>query len=319
MCTYKNNSRLPPFVYKTNTRIHSFCVTNKAILSIINSLNSSKAHRYDNISIKMIKICNEAVTIPLKIIFEGSLKKGIFPDIWKKGNIIPAHKKEDKTLINNYRPISLLPIFGKIFERVIYNSLFNYFLSNKLFTPSQSGFLPGDSCIAQLLSIIHEIQTAFDENPTVDVRGVFLDISKAFAKVWHDDLIFKLKSYGIEGELLLLLKNYLRNREQRVVLNGQTSEWKRIYSGVPQGSVLGPLLFLIYINDLFDGISSMCKIFVDDTSLFSKVLDVNKSVIELNADLEKINQWAYQWKMQFNPDPNKQANEVIFSSEVYFT
>ena len=256
-----------------------------------------------------MKICNESVTIPLKIIFEESLKKGIFPDIWKKGNI-PAHK-ENKTLINNYLPISLLPIFGKIFERVTYNSLFNYFLSNKLFTPSQSGFLLGDSCIAQLLSIIHEIQTAFDENPTVDVRGVFLDISKAFDKVWHDGLIFKLKSYGVEGELLLLLKNYLHNREQRVVLNGQTSEWKRIYSGVPQGSVLGPLLFLIYINDLADGITSTCKIFADDISLFSKVLDVNKLVIEL----KKINEWAYQWEMQFNPDLNKQANEVIFSQK----
>ena len=108
----------------------------------------------------------------------------------------------------------------------MYNSLFNYFQSNRLFTPSQSGFLPGDSCIAQL-SIIHEIQTAFDENPTVDVRGVFLDISKAFYEVWHDGIIFKLKSYGVEGE----------NREQRVVLNGQTSEWRKM-SGVPQGSVL---------------------------------------------------------------------------------
>ena len=106
--------------------------------------------------------------------------------------------------------------------------MFNYFLSNKLFTPSQSGFLPGDSSIAQLLSIIHEIQTAFDNNPTVDVRGVFLDISKAFDKVWHDGLVFKLKSYGVEGELLSLLKNYLQNREQRVVLNGQTSGWRKI-------------------------------------------------------------------------------------------
>ena len=158
------------------------------------------------------------------------------------------------------------------------------------------GFLPGDSCIAQLLSIIHEIQTAFDKNPTADVRGDFLDISKAFDKVRHDGLIFKLKSYGVEGELLLLLKNYLHSREQRVVLNGQTSEWKRIYSGVPQGSVLGPLLFLIYINYLPDGITSICRIFADDTSLFSKVLDATKTVVELN-DLEKINQWVYQWKM----------------------
>ena len=202
----KNNSGLPPFIYKTNTSIHYFCVTNKNILSIINSLDSSKAHGYDNMSIKMIKICDESVTIPLKIIFEESLKKGIFPDIWKKENIIPVHKKEDKTLINNYRPISLLPIFGKIFERVIYNSLLNYFLSTKLFTPSQSGFLPGDSCIAQLLSIIHEIQTAFDENSTIDVRGVFLDISRAFYKVWHDGLIFKLKSYGVEGDSFYYLK-----------------------------------------------------------------------------------------------------------------
>ena len=145
------------------------------------------------------------------------------------------------------------------------------------------------------------------------MRAVFLDISKAFDKLWHDNLIFKLKSYGDEGEFLLLIKNYLHNREQRVAFNGQIYEWKRIYFGVPRGSGLGPLLFLIYINDLPDEITSMCKIFADDTYLFSKVLDVNKSVIELNADLEKINQWAYQWKLQFNPDPNKQANEVIFS------
>ena len=219
-------------------------------------------------------------------------------------------------LVKNYRPISLLPVFGKMLERVIYNSLFNYFQSNRLFTPSKCGFLPGDSCIAQLLSIIHEIQTAFDENPTVDVRGVFLDISQAFDKVWHDGITFKLKSYGVEGELLSLLKNYLENREQRVVLNGQISEWRKIMSGVPQGSVLGPLLFLIYINDLPDGINSLCKIFADYASLFSKVYDIHNSASKLNDDLEKISYWAYQWKMQFNPDPNKQANEVIFSRKI---
>ena len=302
--------------YKTDKRIKSFNINEKDIISIIKSLNSNKAHGYDNLSIRMIKICEESTSLPLKIIFETSLKHGVFPEIWKKANVVPSHNKEDKNLIKNYRPISLLPIFSKIFERIIYNSLLNYFLSNKLFTPSQSGFLPGDSCIAQLLSIIHEIQTSFDENPTVAVRGVFLDISKAFDKVWHKGLLFKLKIYGVEGQFLSLLGNYLENREQRVVLNGQTSEWKKINSGVPQGSVLGPLLFLIYINDLPDALTSMCKIFADDTSLFSKVLDVNESAKTLNIDLEKINQWAFQWKMQFNPDPNKQANEVIFSRKM---
>ena len=128
------------------------------------------------------------INCPFEIIFKQSLKKGRFPEIWKKANAVPVHKKEDKNHLKNYCPISLLPIFRKILERVIYNSLFNHFQSNKLFTSSQSGFLPGDSCIAQQFSIIHEKQTAFDNNPTVGVRGVFLDISKVFDKVWHSRL-----------------------------------------------------------------------------------------------------------------------------------
>ena len=216
-------------------------------------------------------------------------------------------KKEDKNLIKNYHPVSLLPLFSKIYERLIYNALFNYFKDNKLFTPSQSGFLPGGSCITQLLSIIHEIQTAFDKNPTADVRGVFLDILKAFDKVWHIGLLFKLKAYGVDDGLLSLLENYLENRKQRVILNGQTSEWREINSGVPQGSLLGPPLFFIYINDLPDGATSICKIFAYDTSLFSKVLDVNESTKKLNLDSEKISGWAFQWKMRFIPDPSKQA------------
>ena len=173
----------------------------------------------------MIKVCSESLTVPLKIIFEQSLKEGRFSAIWKKANVVQVHKKEDKNLSKNYRPITLLPIFSKIFERVIYNSIFNHFQSNKLFTSSQSGFPPGYSRIAQLLSIIHEIQTAFDNNPTADVRSVFLDISKAFDKVWHSGLLFKLQAYGVECQLLALLKDYLHDHQQRVVLNGQTSDW----------------------------------------------------------------------------------------------
>ena len=170
----------------------------------------------------------------------------------------------------------------------------NYFQSNRIFTPSQPGFISRGSCIAQLLSIIYEIQTAFDENPTVDVRGVFLDILKAFAKVWHDGIIFKLKAYAAEAELLSLLKNYIENRKQRAFLNGQTSEWRKIMSGVSQGSVLGPFSFLIYISDLPYEIYSLCKIFADDTSLFLKVYDIRKSASKSNDELEKISYWAYQ-------------------------
>ena len=145
------------------------------------------------------------------------------------------------------------------------------------------------------------------------MRGVFLAISKAFDKVWHGGLLFNLQPYGVQGQLLALLKDYFHDRQQRVVLKGQTPDWRKINSEVPQGSVLGPLLFLIFINDLPDGITSLCKIFADDTSLFSKVYDIDISAKELNFDLEKNSKWAFQWKMQFNPDPNKQANKVVFS------
>ena len=214
MYTSKKASVLPPFSYKTNTRLHPFKVTESDVLSIIKSLDSTKAHGYDNSSIKMIKMCSESITLPLKTIFQESLKKGKFPEIWKKANVVPVYKKEDKTFIIHYRSISLLLIFGKISERLICNCLFNDFLRNKLFTTARLGFLQGDSCIAELLLILHEIQTAFDENPSRDVRGVFSDISKTFDKVWHHGLIFKLKAYGIEGELLSLHEKYLQNREQ---------------------------------------------------------------------------------------------------------
>ena len=170
-------------------------------------------------------------------------------------------------------------------------------MQNKLFTECQSGFIPGDSCVAQLLSIKREIYKSFDCNPPADTRRIFLDISKAFDKVGHEGVIFKSKIYGIDGNLLKLLINYLKDRKQKVVLNGKTSSWKNILSGVPQGSVLGPILFLIYINDLPDGIKSICKIFADDRSLFSKVNDKNYSTVELNNDLKIISNWAIQWKM----------------------
>ena len=227
-------------------------------------------------------------------------------------SIILVHKKE-KNIAKNYRPVSLLPIFAKVFERLLFNSLFAYFRNNDLFTKCQSGFMLGDSFISQLLSIVHEIQSSFDCNPPVDTRAIILDISKAFDKVWHQVLLFKLKSYGVEGSLFCLLQNYLENRKQRVILHGQCSSWKNIVSGVPQGSALGQLLFLIYVNDLPIGLISICKIFADGTSIFSKVFDKNLSQNILNNDLSIISEWAFQRKMQLNLDLNKQANEVCFS------
>ena len=128
------------------------------------------------------------------------MKQGKFPAEWKKANIVLVHKKGHKHFLKNYRPVSLLPICGKIFERLIYNNLFEYFIENDLISQNQSGFKPGDSCLNQLISITHEIYRSFDVG--LEVRGVFLDISKAFDKVWHEVLIYKLKQNGIKGNLL---------------------------------------------------------------------------------------------------------------------
>ena len=147
----------------------------------------------------------------------------------------PIFKNGDKQLIKNYRPISLLPICGKMFEKIIFNNLYNYLNANNLITKNQPGFRPGDSTSKQLLYLVNEIHKAFEDSKSLEIRAVFLDISKAFGRVWHDGLIFKLKQNGISGNLIKLFENYLHNRKQRVVLNGFYSDYSEIESGVPQG------------------------------------------------------------------------------------
>ena len=220
----------------------------------------------------MFKICGNSIYKPLQLIFRSCIENGKFPSEWKKANDVLVHKKGNKQTLENYRPVSLLPICGKIFERLIYNSLFEFFIANELISSNQSGFKPGDSCINQLLSITHEIYKSFDDG--YEVRGVFLDISKAFDKVWHNGLIYKLKQNGVSGDLLNLIIDFLDARKQRVVLNGQYSSWASVKAGVPQGSILGPLFFLIFINDLSDNLISNPKLFADDTYLFSVVQDM---------------------------------------------
>ena len=186
-------------------------------------------------------------------------------------------------------------------------------MEEKLLNPNQSGFRPSDSSVNQLIAITHEIFEAFDCNPPLEVRSVFLDMSKAFDKVWPKGLLYERKFLGISGELYNLLENYLSGGFQRVVLNGQTSSWRPVLAGVPQGSILGSLLFLIYINDLPSELKSDFKLFADDTSLFTVFKDKNESANILNNDFLSISTWAYNWKMLFNPDSSKPAQEVLFS------
>ena len=159
------------------------------------------------------------------------------------------------------------------------------------------------------------INSSFDCDIPKEVWSVFLDISKAFDKVWHPGLLFKLKQNGINGEMYEILANFLAGRKQRVTINGKVSAWNDVEAGVPQGSVLGPILFLVYINDLILGLKSDAKVFADDTSLFTVIDDVNAAHKILCDDLKFIKDWAYQWKFEFNPDPVKPPIELIFSTK----
>ena len=165
------------------------------------------------ISIRILKICGKSICKPLELIFKTCLRNGRFPLEWNKANVVPIHKKGDKQTIKNYRPVSLLPTCGKIFEPLLYDTMFDFFSKNNLLSPNQSGFRLGDSCINQLLSINHE-------------------------EIWHDGLIFKLSQNGICDEMVNTLVDFLSDRKQRVVLNGQCSSWADIHAGVSQVSIL---------------------------------------------------------------------------------
>ena len=216
----------------------------------------------------MIKICDSYIVDTLKIIFDNCIRERTFPEKWKMSMICPINKKESK----NVKPIFLLPILGNIFEKVIFDSLYDYFVNNKLLTPRQSGFIKGDSCVNQLLAITYEIHKNVYANPCIDTICVFLDMSKAFDKVWHNAPICNLKSYGIQPNLFTLMSNNRCKRQKRVVLSGMTSSW-----------ILS--LFLIFVNDLLDELVCNPKLFADYVFLISLMHDQNSCTQSLRDDM----------------------------------
>ena len=267
------------------------------ISKIINALKPNKSQGPDRIHPRILKETNQCITSPLEKIFRKSLEEGILPDDWKSANVTAIHKNGDRKKAENYRPISLTSVAGKAMEKIIRDKLVNHMERNNLFNKSQHGFVSGRSCTTQLLEFMEEATQALDRGEDVDV--IYLDFAKAFDKVPHKRLLKKLSGYGIKGKVYNWIKEFLSNRKQRVVINGIQSEWRKVTSGIPQGSVLGPILFLIYINDMPEVLNCCMKLFADDAKLYSPIKEENDR-IRMQVGLKNAEEWAKIWKMFFH-------------------
>lgn len=296
---------------RTDDVFPQIMISRDEIIDTIQSLPTNKATGPDNISHRLLKATSYAVSRPLMILYNLSLSSNCFPSGWKVANVVPIFKKGDRSLPCNYRPVSLVSCVGKLMERIVFKLLYNFLHERELINKYQSGFQPGHSTVFQLLEIFDRICKSLDN---MDITCmVFCDISKAFDRVWHDGLLQKLQSYGIRNGILRWFRSYLTNRSQCVVLNSSKSSLRSVTAGVPQGSVLGPLLFLIYINDISDKLTCFTRLYADDSSLLSTSKDIHYIENEMNNDLKELSEWSNKWLITFNPD---KTEAMLFSNRL---
>ena len=258
---------------------------------------------------------SKLISAPLASLINCSFTTGIFPDRLKCAKIIPILNNGDNSLITNYRPISVLNVFSKIYEKVLVDRLNCFVIKNDILYKYQFGFRKNYSTYMALLSFMDTVTDAVDANKIV--AGLFIDLSKAFDTINHDILIKKLHNYGVRGIALQLLSNYLSNRMQCVTFNGCTSDFLSITCGVPQGSVLGPLLFLLYINDIHKS-STLLKfiLFADDTTILFSAQSLTELTSKLNSELKFVADWFRANKLSLNI---VKTNYIIFRHSVVNT
>ena len=259
---------LPVFPSRTNLKLHNISITLKMVKKVITNLDSSKASGPDGIPVAL-KNCELELSYILAKLFNNCLKESCFPDCWKVSSVVPVFKNVgERSTTKNYPPVSLLSVVSKVFEKIVNNRIVDHLEKCGLFSDFQYSFRSSRST-AHLLTVVSDrIARAF--NKCGATRAVGLDISKAFDRVWHAGLLHKLKSYGISGQIFGLISSFLSNRRVRVVLDRKSSQEYPVNAGVPQGSILGPTLFLLYINDLPDDVICNIAIYADDTTLYSK-------------------------------------------------
>ena len=261
-----SNIPQPSPSHKIHPKIDNVEISEDIVRQKLSRLNCTSSQGPDSIHPRVLKEAAEHLARPLSVIFRKTISTGCLPSDWKLGQVVPIFKKGDRHDPGNYRPISLTSIPCKILESIIKDQLMCHLESNELLSKDQHGFRSRRSCTSQLLEVIDEWSISFEEGKPVDV--LYLDFKKAFDSVPHQRLLSKLETYSITGHLRCWISSFLSGRSQRVVVRGCHSPWAPVLSSVPQGSVLGPGLFIIYINDLPDSVRSSIKIFADDTKIY---------------------------------------------------
>ena len=302
--TVESNSNIPVAVQifkgdKNSESLNRIDISEQMVLKKLSELNVGKTPGPDGIHPKLIYELRNELVKPLTKLFQLSVESGVVPQEWKDARVSPLFKKGKRDAPENYRPVSLTSIIGKILESIIKDRIVNHLDKFSLINTSQHGFTQGKSCLTNLLDFFETVTKNLDEGRPVDL--VYLDFAKAFDKVPYVRLFRKIEAHGISGSILGWIISWLKCRRQKVSINNNDSDWRAVTSGVPQGSVLGPVLFLIYINDLDNGLVSKLSKFADDTKM-CKYVDKPEDIDVLQRDLDSLHQWSLDWQMQFNVD-----------------
>ena len=297
--TTEDKTNIPEFQAQVGTKLANIQLTEEQVCKALKALNPTKSPGPDGVHPKVLKELAEQLQYPLYKLFNRSLKEGKIPTRWKEAEVRPIFKKGKKTAPGNYRPVSLTSVMCKVLEGFIRHAMYDHLVSNNLLAKEQFGFCKGRTCVSQLLVTLSEWLSDLDNKVPVD--AAYLDFRKAFDSVPHERLMTKLKGYGITGNIFNWVKDFLSDRTQYVSINGVRSEKGLVTSGVPQGSVLGPTLFIYFINDLPTVTSCPNKIFADDTKAHKGIKTMDDNELLQNA-INAMVDWSLKWQLGFNGD-----------------